>query len=120
MTEEDYNLIDNSIIKELLHIFAQLIKTQANTYTMLYQLRSGRTIEISIEAYLDMTDEELNELEGMNFNNSMEINNPFYNSYRGNGKRRAKPKAQNDEHDLTNIPKQVKLNDKYFHNKDEE
>lgn len=86
---------------------------------MLYQLASGRTIEISLEQYLDMTDEELNDLEGLNFTNTMEINNPFYGTYRETGVRSEK-KAQTDEHDLTNIPNQVKLDDKYFHNKDED
>ena len=85
---------------------------------MLYQLASGRTIEISLEQYLEMTDEELNDLEGLNFTNTMEINNPFYGTYRDTGRRQKK--EQNDEHDLTNIPDQVKLDDKYFHNKDEE
>ena len=120
MTALDYNPIDNSIIKELLYIFAELIKEQASNKTMLYQLRTGRTIEISIEQYLDMSDQELNELEGLSFNHTMEINNPFYGSYKGNGRAPAKPKEQTDEHDLTNIPKQVKLDDKYFHNKDDE
>ena len=87
---------------------------------MLYQLRSGRTIELSLEQYLDMSDEELNELEGLGSHQSMEINNPFYNSYKGSGKVKKEPKEHNDEHDLTNIPEQVKLEDKYFHNKDED
>ena len=120
MTEHNYNLIDNDIIKELLYIFAELIKEQASNKTMLYQLASGRTIEISVEQYLDMSDEELNDLEGLNFNNTMEINNPFYNAYKGNGRAPAKPKEQNDEHDLHDIPTKVKLEDKFFHNKDEE
>jgi hypothetical protein len=87
---------------------------------MLYQLRSGRTIELSLEQYLDMSDEELNELEGLGSHQSMEINNPFYNSYKGSGKVKKEPKENNDEHDLTNIPTRVKLDDKYFHNKDED
>tara|TARA_R110001632_G_scaffold3470_1_gene15534 strand:- start:4303 stop:4566 length:264 start_codon:yes stop_codon:yes gene_type:complete len=87
---------------------------------MLYQLRSGRTIELSLDQYLDMSDEELNELEGLGSHQSMEINNPFYNSYKGSSKVKKEPKEHNDEHDLTNIPEQVKLEDKYFHNKDED
>lgn len=67
-----------------------------------------------------MSDEELNELEGLSFHNSMEINNPFYNAYKGTGRAPAQPKEQNDEHDLTSIPTKVKLDDKYFHNKDED
>ena len=40
---------------------------------MLYQLPSGRTIEISVEQYLDMTDEELRELDCLGHSNTMEL-----------------------------------------------
>ena len=48
---------------------------------MLYQLPSGRTIEISVEQYLDMTDEELQELDCLSSSHTMEINNPFFSSF---------------------------------------
>lgn len=67
-----------------------------------------------------MSDEELNELEGLGSHQSMEINNPFYNSYKGSTQTKKDPVELTDEHDLTSIPKRVKLEDKYFHNKDED
>lgn len=85
---------------------------------MLYQLPSGRTIEISVEQYLDMTDEELRELDCLGNANTMELNNPFYGSY----SKGREPKAPilTDEHKLHDIPEQVKRGDTYFHNKDDE
>ena len=85
---------------------------------MLYQLRSGRTIEISIEQYLDMTDQELEDLEGLGMMNTMEINNPFYNSYQK--KTRERSEELTDEKELGKIHEKVRREDKYFHNKDDE
>lgn len=84
---------------------------------MLYQLPSGRTIEISVEQYLDMTDEELQELDCLSSSHTMEINNPFFSSYTG---KRQKSQKIHDEHNLVDMPEQVKRDDKYFHNKDDE
>tara|TARA_R110001592_G_scaffold311_1_gene1804 strand:- start:32845 stop:33102 length:258 start_codon:yes stop_codon:yes gene_type:complete len=85
---------------------------------MLYQLRSGRTIEISIEQYLDMTDLELEELEGLGSMNTMEINNPWYNSYQK--KTRERSEDLTDERELGKIHEKVRRDDKYFHNKDDD
>mgnify|MGYP003148629083 CR=1 FL=1 len=85
---------------------------------MLYQLKNGRTIEISIEQYLEMTDEELEDLEGLGMNHTMEINNPFYNSYQK--KTRSKEEELTDEKPLGEIDERVRRGDKYFHNKDDE
>ena len=85
---------------------------------MLYQLRSGRTIEISIEQYLDMTDLELEELEGLGSMNTMEINNPWYNSYQK--KTRERSEDLTDERELGKIHEKVRREDKYFHNKDDD
>lgn len=85
---------------------------------MLYQLRSGRTIEISIEQYLDMTDLELEELEGLGSMNTMEINNPWYNSYQK--KARDRSEDLTDERELGKIHEKVRRDDTYFHNKDDD
>jgi hypothetical protein len=85
---------------------------------MLYQLKSGRTIEISIEQYLDMTDLELEELEGLGSVNTMEINNPWYNSYQK--KTRDKAEDLTDEKELGKIHEKVRRDDKDFHNKDDD
>ena len=85
---------------------------------MLYQLKSGRTIEISIEQFLEMTDEELEDLEGLGMHHTMEINNPFYNTYQKNT--REKELDLSDEKPLGDIEEEVRRNDSYFHNKDDE
>ena len=79
---------------------------------MLYQLKSGRTIEISIEQFLEMTDEELEDLEGLGMHHTMEINNPFYNTYQKN--------TREKQVDLSDEEEEVRRNDSYFHNKDDE
>jgi len=45
---------------------------------MLYNLRNGSTISLSVEKYLDMTDAELEKLEM--YYRGAEINNPFFAS----------------------------------------
>jgi len=44
---------------------------------MIYQLPNGKVINISIEAYLRMSDEELRYLNETNFGSSVENVNPF-------------------------------------------
>lgn len=46
--------------------------------TMLYQLQDGRTIEISLNEYLTLSDEEINNLKEYNF--GIEINDPKFGS----------------------------------------
>ena len=45
---------------------------------MLYQLPDGRTVEISLELYLEASDEEIQSLLGANF--GIDIINPMYGS----------------------------------------
>lgn len=45
---------------------------------MLYNLKNGTTISISLDKYLDMSDEELDRLEL--YHRGAEINDPFYAS----------------------------------------
>jgi hypothetical protein len=45
---------------------------------MLYNLPNGKVIEISVEQYLDMTDEEFEYLLSINFGENIE--NPFFGS----------------------------------------
>jgi hypothetical protein len=85
---------------------------------MLYQLKTGRTIEISIEQYLDMTDEELQDLEGLSNYDTKDINNPWYARY-SKGTIDIE-KELTDEYNLIDIPIEVKLADKYFQNPDDE
>jgi hypothetical protein len=45
---------------------------------MLYSLPTGKVIELSVEQYLDMTDEELEYLISINYGDSLE--DPFFGS----------------------------------------
>lgn len=45
---------------------------------MIYQLPSGKTIEITLDQYLEMTDEDIEYLVAFDYGD--EIENPFYGS----------------------------------------
>tara|TARA_Y100001938_G_C8051698_1_gene412162 strand:- start:613 stop:873 length:261 start_codon:yes stop_codon:yes gene_type:complete len=85
---------------------------------MLLQLKSGFTIEIPIETYLDMSDEELQELECLNYNQLMEINNPFHKPYADKTKKNAK-KEDDDPHAIYNVSDQEKLKDHFDQEKED-
>ena len=49
---------------------------------MIIQLPSGKIIECSVDIYLDLTDQEIKELNGLGVQYTKEeSNNPFYHSY---------------------------------------
>ena len=83
---------------------------------MIYQLPNGRTIEISLEQYLELTDVELQELVGLGNQYTMEINDPFYKSFSGNFKEEGITLTDDDiELDLDQIDSIEKLSDSTFH-----
>ncbi len=84
---------------------------------MLYQLANGHTIEISTEAYLDMTDEELRDLECLSPSQLMEINNPWYKPF--SSKTKTTKKDVEDPHALFNVTDEEKLQDYYDHEKED-
>ena len=47
---------------------------------MLYQLPNGRVIEMSLEQYLALNDEELKDLNGLSNDFTSDITNPFHKS----------------------------------------
>ena len=47
---------------------------------MLYQLPNGRVIEMSLEQYLSLNDQELRDLNGLSNEFSSEVTNPFHKS----------------------------------------
>ena len=47
---------------------------------MIYQLPNGRIIELTLEQFLDMTDEELKDLNGLDSSYTTEPKGPFYKS----------------------------------------
>ena len=48
---------------------------------MIYQLPSGRIIELSIEQYLSLNDADVQEMNGIGFSFTLDCNNPFYNLF---------------------------------------
>jgi len=48
---------------------------------MILQLPNGRIIELSVEQYLDMSDEDLRELNALGIGYTKDCVNPFYNLY---------------------------------------
>lgn len=88
---------------------------------MLYQLRNGRTIEITVEQFLWMSDAELESLESTYYGEV--VNDPFAISVLHYG-----PAVQEDAiddfnyndspEDLTNISKEDKLTDDDYIDKD--
>lgn len=88
---------------------------------MLYQLKNGKTIELSVEQFLSMSAYELDALEGVNW--SEEVNDPFAISVLHYGS--AVDENEFDDYnytepdnDLTNIDKNEKLSDSEFIDKD--
>lgn len=88
---------------------------------MLYQLKNGRCIELTVEQYLRMSDEELEALE---FNSwSMRVEDPFAISVLYYGPSTPDEEELDDyadyvEDDLTDISDEEKLTDSDFINID--
>jgi hypothetical protein len=77
---------------------------------MLYQLPSGKVIEMSTEQYLEMSDEELEYLIGFNYGEVLE--NPWFGSAISK-KNMSSNNFNSDDtpeiSDLTNTPEELKL-----------
>jgi len=84
---------------------------------MLYQLKNGRCIELTVEQYLRMSDEELESLEFTPW--SMRVEDPFAISVLYYGPSTVDEEEVDDygefyEEDLTDIPDEEKLTDSDF------
>ena len=77
---------------------------------MIIQLPNGRIIECSLEQYLSLTDNELDELYGLGTAYTKEIQNPFYKSYSA-----GKKAALEDMDDEFNRIESEEKSDTYFH-----
>lgn len=89
---------------------------------MLIQLANGRCIELSVEQYLRLSDQELRELESTNWGE--EINDPFAISVLKYGPAKRQDyqfdeKNHEVEPNLNDIPDEEKLCDKDFLQKDD-
>tara|TARA_R110001583_G_scaffold749_5_gene6883 strand:- start:1442 stop:1711 length:270 start_codon:yes stop_codon:yes gene_type:complete len=88
---------------------------------MIYQLPNGRIIELTLEQYLDMTDEEIRDLNGLDSSYTTEAKDPFYKSILGKAKKEKKevsPDKGNYEPGIDEISKTDIRNDEYFHRDD--
>tara|TARA_B100001175_G_C19095996_1_gene442797 strand:- start:69 stop:344 length:276 start_codon:yes stop_codon:yes gene_type:complete len=90
---------------------------------MILQLPNGRIIECSVEQYLSMSDQEINDLNGISSAYTKEVSSPFYGLY--NNTSLARKEALDDmkseteyEPRLDEIDSIDKLNDDYFHSDD--
>ncbi len=84
---------------------------------MLYQLKNGRCIELTVEQYLRMSDEEIESLELISW--SMRVEDPFAISVLIYGASTQDEEEFDDygeiyEEDLTDIPDEDKLTDSDF------
>tara|TARA_R100000315_G_C5159032_1_gene91413 strand:- start:195 stop:467 length:273 start_codon:yes stop_codon:yes gene_type:complete len=89
---------------------------------MIYQLPNGRIIHMTLEQYLDLTDEELHELASLGDNFTSEVNDPFFQSVlKSNSKSKVDKiayKTNESEPGLDEVTDADKLNDEYFHRDD--
>lgn len=87
---------------------------------MIIQLPNGRIIECSVEQYLSLTDEEVQDLNGLSQAYTKEVVSPFYNSY----VRPLQPSEDElefiEEYEpaLHEVDAFEKLEDPYFHSDD--
>ena len=89
---------------------------------MIVQLPNGRIIECSLEQYLSLTDQEVQDLNGLSSAYTKEVGNPFYNSFSST----TTPKEIKEsiefieefEPALDEVEAFEKLEDPYFHSDD--
>ena len=89
---------------------------------MIYQLPNGRIIEMSLEQYLELDDQDFRELNCLGKEFTSDISNPFYKSVVHTNKK------QKEDPDIWNIPEREpnldeikdieKMEDDYFHRDD--
>jgi hypothetical protein len=92
---------------------------------MIYQLPNGRIIELSVEQYLDMTDSDVKDLNGLSSSYSLECNNPFYNLFAGSSIEKIigeelelDDEFEPDLFDVINTDPTDRLSDEYFYSDD--
>jgi hypothetical protein len=89
---------------------------------MIIQLPNGRIVECSIEQYLSLSDQEVNDLNGLSTSYTKEVGDPFYNKFSGKSVLETDPEilesVQEYEPGLDEIEAYEKLEDPYFHSDD--
>jgi hypothetical protein len=79
---------------------------------MLYQLPNGHTVEISLEEYLSLSDDELKSLNGSNY--GLQLNNPMFGTVINKPGKLDKEKPLISEKDIYNISTEDKIQDQDF------
>ena len=85
---------------------------------MIIQLPSGKIIECSVEIYLQLSDKEINELNGLGVQYTKEeSNNPFINSFASELKTAKKAFEEDDDYEPTlyEIDDEDKMSDSDFY-----
>ena len=88
---------------------------------MIVQLPNGRIIECSVEQYISLTDQEVQDLNGLSSAYTKEVVNPFYNRFSGKPEPTIEDEPefiQEYEKALDEIEAYEKLDDPYFHSDD--
>jgi|TARA_B110000093_G_scaffold38738_1_gene40755 hypothetical protein len=89
---------------------------------MIIQLPNGRIVECSLEQYLSLTDQEVNDLNGLSTSYTKEVGDPFYNKFSGKSHIEIDSEmidsVQEYEPGLDEIEAYEKLEDPYFHSDD--
>jgi len=89
---------------------------------MIYQLPNGRIIEMSLEQFLDLDDQDIRELNGLGKEYTSDITNPFYKSCIKDNKRQKEDSevwsVPEREPNLDEIKDIEKMEDEYFHRDD--
>tara|TARA_R100000231_G_scaffold46258_4_gene39751 strand:+ start:2014 stop:2286 length:273 start_codon:yes stop_codon:yes gene_type:complete len=89
---------------------------------MIYQLPNGRIIEMSLEQYLELDEQDIRELNGLGKEYTSEAPNPFYkSSIKNPGRKADEPEVwefNEREPSLDEIKDIEKMDDKYFHRDD--
>ena len=85
---------------------------------MIYQLPSGRIIELSVEQFLELSDQDINDFVGLSHVYSIEVANPFFESFTKKTKVKDPELSHEVEPNLTEIDLETKRDDTYFHRDD--
>ena len=87
---------------------------------MIYQLADGRIVELSVETFLELTDDEIHELSGLSSIYTKNVANPFYAPYNQGKEMTSKEELLDEsEIELPDLDPKILLEDNYFHPDDE-
>ena len=79
---------------------------------MLYQLPNGHTVELSLEEYLSLSDEQLKSLNGSNY--GLQLNNPMFGTVINKPGKIDKEDSIISENNIYNISTEEKIQDQDF------